>query len=336
MTERAQQRRSSHFHFPRHGDGISVELYLRDLAGQRELEKGELQALFARMRDGDMTAREELVLAHLRLVVRIACLYIGYGLPLADLISEGNLGLLRAVELYDPGRGVAFETYASVWIRQRIHRAITAQAKTVRIPVWRSQRLRKVDRLQAELNAELGRDATVRELAERLGMDEEELTFLESDRTRVESLDAVDGMAGLLKEELELPHERLSREELQEEIYACLADLDDHELQVLSLKFGLFDEEPVSYREMAPRLGRNREWIRRVGERALAKARASLQTMGSIPRRVVKGMRLRTEQRLGQLQGEGGSAKNSKKSPQALSVQPSVLIPWLDNWITNL
>ncbi|WP_248431548.1 sigma-70 family RNA polymerase sigma factor, partial [Escherichia coli] len=76
-------------------------------------------------------------------VVRIACQYTGYGLPLADMISEGNIGLLRAVELYDAKHGVAFVTYASVWIRQRIHRAITAQAKVVRIPVWRSQRLRK-------------------------------------------------------------------------------------------------------------------------------------------------------------------------------------------------
>jgi RNA polymerase primary sigma factor len=319
--------RSAHFHFPRHGEDI--ERYQSDLGSLPELSAEELRRLFEQAQLGDMDAREKLVLAHLRLVVRIACQYTGYGLPLADMISEGNIGLLRAVELFDPSHGVAFESYASVWIRQRIHRAITAQAKAVRIPVWRSQRLRKLDRLHEELSAELGRDATLQELAERLGMGEDELNSLKLDRPMVDSLDVLDETAHsvYLMEERDVPPvERLSREELEAEIYACLDTLDDHELQVLSLKFGLDDEKPASYRQMAPALGRNREWVRKVGERALEKVKLSWRTMGSIPRRLVELRRIQAQQRL----------KEVKKSRQSLSVSNTVLIPWVETLITTL
>lgn len=315
------------FHFPKHTE--DVELYLSDLAKLPVLSDAQRAEAFARAQAGDMDARETLVLAHLRLVVRIALQYTGYGLPLADMIAEGNLGLLRAVELYDTRFGTAFETYASVWIKQRIHRAITAQAKAVRIPVWRSQRLRKLDRLHSDLNAELGRDATLQELGERLGMSEEALASISQDRTLVESIDAMEAesqSSAPLLDATPLPGERLLREEMQEEIYACLDALDDAELQVLSMKFGLVDEEPQSYREMAPRLGRNREWIRKAGERALAKVRTSMQEMASIPRKIVAQRRRNASKRLEKL----------KKSTVTLSVQNTMLIPWIENFIPIL
>src|SRR5690606_32363752 len=127
---------------------------------------------------GDLDAQEQLVRSHLRLVVRIAHHYSGFGVPLADLISEGNFGLLRAAELYDPAFGTKFSTYASVWIKQRIHRAIASQSRAVRVPVWRSQRLRKLSHLHDELVAQLGRIPTECELAARLGISNEELSDL--------------------------------------------------------------------------------------------------------------------------------------------------------------
>jgi len=305
-----------------------VERYLRDISALPQPDVSELAGLFDRAKAGDMEAREKVMLSHLRLVVRVACQYVGYGLPLGDMISEGNLGLLRAVELYDARHGAAFETYASVWIKQRIHRAITSQAKAVRVPIWRSQRLRKLDRLHEELNAELGRDATLQDLADRMGLEEDEVAAITRDRMQVESLDAAEepSLALQLVDETHLlPGEKLSHDELLEEIYACLDDLDDAELQVLSLKFGLLDQEPESYREMAAKLGRNREWIRKAGERALNKVRESVKQMASIPRRMVSARRQRAAERL----------KKLKKSPQTLSLQNLMLIQWLEPLMTH-
>jgi RNA polymerase primary sigma factor len=219
------------------------------------------------------------------LVVKIAHQYAGFGLPLADLISEGNLGLLRAAELYNPKFGTRFLTYASVWIKQRIHRAITSQARAVRIPVWRSQRLRKLMRIQEEISSQLGRSATQEELADRLGLSTDALGELQNDRIEVLSLDAP-SQSGTQREDSSaslgdfLPDEgvpepaaRLKADELQAELLACLSDLDDRELQVLTHKFGLQVQEPVSFRELGRRMGVSHEWVRRIAELAMVKVR---------------------------------------------------------------
>jgi RNA polymerase primary sigma factor len=217
------------------------------------------------------------------LVVKIAHQYAGFGLPLADLISEGNLGLMRAAELYDPKFGTKFLTYASVWIKQRIHRAITSQAKAVRIPVWRSQRLRKLSRIHDEISSQLGRTASEDELAERLGLSQRELEDLRGDRVEVVSFDAPPaesdgpGLAEALPDDnAEHPGNQMDARELHDELLACLAELDDRELQVLSHKFGLRVAQPVSLRELGRRLGLSHEWVRRIAELALVKARRAL------------------------------------------------------------
>src|SRR5436190_24052208 len=153
----------------RNGNWQALDTYLREVAAMPQLSDEEAVAIGARACAGDAVAQRQLVEANLRLVVRIAHQYSGLGLPLADIISEGNIGLLRAAELYNPKFGTKFTTYASVWIKQRIHRAITKQARSVRIPVWRSQRLRKLARLNDALSSELGRPASSDDLAERLG-----------------------------------------------------------------------------------------------------------------------------------------------------------------------
>lgn len=283
-----------------------LEAYLAEVQGIPAISDAEAKDIFQRAALGDADARERIVLAHLSLVTKIAYQYSGYGLPLADIISEGNLGLLRAAELFDPQFRVPFTTYASVWIKQRIHRAITAQARVVRIPVWRSQRLRKLDRLHAELNAELGRDASLSELGDRIGLAEEDVSRLASDRVSVETLGDYEIEA--LADGSEHPASKLSRRELMEEAMACLDGLDDTELQILGLKFGLLGESPESYREMAPRFGKSREWIRKIGEGALARVRSSLSSAGDLPRNLLHIKGKKASERLKKISAKAGSA----------------------------
>lgn len=311
---------------------VGLEAYLSDIRDLPKLPDTEAAEIFRRAAAGDRAILERIVLANLSLVVGISFKYTGYGLPLTDLISEGNLGLLRAAELFNPKLGVKFSTYASVWIKQRIHRAITAQARVVRIPVWRSQRLRKLDRLHAELNAELGKEAGFSELAERIGLSEESVAELTADRIYVDSLETGDGpdwMNATVDEEAVLPGEQLSKTELMEEITACLDGLDDTELQIVNLKFGLLDKEPVSYREMAPRFGKSREWIRKIGEGALAKIKASLHAAGDMPRVLV-------EKRQKNVRGRLETLSAKKAEVPKLSLLKMALIQWSEPLIAIL
>jgi RNA polymerase primary sigma factor len=267
----------------KNGDWNALDTYLREVSAMPPLTDEEAVTLGAQACTGDVSAQERLVKSHLRLVVRIAHQYAGFGLPVADMISEGNIGLIRAAELYNPKFGTKFATYASVWIKQRIHRAITGQARAVRIPVWRSQRLRKLARLNDELSAQLGRMPTEEELGERLGLSADQIAALQGDRLHVVSLDQP------VSEENETPlHEtfrdenaadpsaRLSGQELVSEIMACLHDLDDRELEILSLKHGFHPQGEISFRELGRRLGVSHEWVRRIAELAVVKVRRAL------------------------------------------------------------
>lgn len=269
----------------RSGDWQALDTYLREVAAMPQLSDEEAVALGNRACAGDVAAQEQLVKAHLRLVVRIAHQYSGFGLPLADIISEGNIGLIRAAELYNPKFGTKFTTYASVWIKQRVHRAITSQARAVRIPVWRSQRLRKLTRLNDELSAQLGRTATEDELAERLGLSSEQMASLRGDRLQIVSLDApltanedceTPFHEALPDEHAVAPGQRLSERELVDEIMACLHDLDDRELEILSYKHGFHPQGEVSFRELGRRMGVSHEWVRRIAELAVVKVRRAL------------------------------------------------------------
>jgi RNA polymerase primary sigma factor len=267
----------------RNGDWNALDAYLRDVATMPALTDEESLDAGARAATGDVSAQEQLVKTHLRLVVRIAHQYAGFGLPLADMISEGNIGLIRAAELYNPKFGTKFSTYASVWIKQRIHRAITGQAKAVRIPVWRSQRLRKLARLNDELSAQLGRMPTEDELGERLGLSADQIAALQGDRLQVVSLDEPIGEESetplhetFRDENAADPSEQLSGQELVGEIISCLHDLDDRELEILSLKHGFHPQGNVSFRELGRKLGVSHEWVRRIAELAVVKVRRAL------------------------------------------------------------
>lgn len=278
-------------HNANHGDSDSLSIYLREISAQPHLTPEELEQTTARAAAGDVAAQEQLVRSHLPLVVALARPYAAYGLSLSDLISEGNIGLIRAAQLFDPGFGTRFSTYASVWVKQRIHRAITAQGRTVRIPVWRSQRLRKVARLNDELASTLGRAPTDTELAGRLGLSAEEFSEIEGDRVQVASLDAAAGPEDTSVSQLDRMADEttpdavtvLTGQELHEELVAALHDLDDRELDVVSSKFGLGNRAVRSFREIGRSVGKSHEWIRRVAEMAMVKLRRGMQAVAALP-----------------------------------------------------
>jgi RNA polymerase primary sigma factor len=292
------------------GDWTALNAYLREINQIPMLADEELQATGARAARGDVAAQELLVRTHLRLVVSIAHQYAGYGLPLADIVAEGNIALIRAAELYDPKFGTKFTTYASVWIKQRIHRAITKLARAVRIPVWRSQRLRKVARLNEELSARFGRPATETELADRLGLTEEEFTELQRDRFDVVSLDAPsasgddesDGILSRLADEsVTDAATQVSQRELMEELMTALHDLDDRELEVITAKFGFHTRGAISFRELGRRFGMSHEWVRRIAEMAIVKARRALEAAKSLSGIERLNRRKRVQQRIARL-----------------------------------
>jgi RNA polymerase primary sigma factor len=292
------------------GDWTALNAYLREINQIPMLGDDELQATGARAAQGDVAAQELLVRTHLRLVVSIAHQYAGYGLPLADIVAEGNIALIRAAELYDPKFGTKFTTYASVWIKQRIHRAITKLARAVRIPVWRSQRLRKVARLNEELSARFGRPPTETELADRLGLTEEEFSELQRDRFDVVSLDAPSAtgdeesegiLSRLADETVTDAATQVSQRELMEELMTALHDLDDRELEVITAKFGFQPKGAISFRELGRRFGMSHEWVRRIAEMAIVKARRALEAAKSLSGMERLKRRKRVQQRIARL-----------------------------------
>jgi len=286
------QKPMNRIHSAKYADSQALAIYLREIATQPPLTPEQLDETTRQAAGGDVPAQEKLVRSHLPLVVALSRPYGGYGLPLSDLISEGNIGLMRAAQLFDPRFGTKFSTYAAVWIKQRIHRAITAQGRAVRIPVWRSQRLRKVARLNDELAAKLGRPPTEEELAGQLGLTVEELSEIEGDRVQVASLDAhtdpdddssLRELDRLADESAPDPAEVLTNQELQDEVVAALHDLDDRELDVVSSKFGLGNRAVRSFREIGRSLGKSHEWIRRIAELALVKLHRGMSAVAALP-----------------------------------------------------
>lgn len=287
------------------GDWSALDAYVRDVATMPLPTDEETAAQGALASAGDVSAQEQLVKTHLRLVIRIAHQYAGFGLPVADMISEGNIGLIRAAELYNPKFGTKFATYASVWIKQRIHRAITSQSRAVRIPVWRSQRLRKLTRLNEELSAQLGRAATEDELGERLGLSADQIAALQGDRLHLVSLDEPIGEENdsplhetFRDEQAVDPAERLGQQELVSEIMTCLHDLDDRELEILSLKHGFHPQGEVSFRQLARKLGVSHEWVRRIAELAVVKVRRALEQSRTLSARERERRRERVARRM--------------------------------------
>lgn len=264
-----------------------LALYLQEIAGTPLLTADEEQALARQVAEGDAEGERRLVEANLRLVVHVARRYRNRGLPLMDLIEEGNLGLLQAARKFRPDRGTRFSTYAIWWIRQAIARALANQARMIRLPVHVEQLLARYARAREALTQELGRAPTLAEVAARLERPVEEIEHLEAVRQQPVSFDAPAGTAGkgTLKDVVEDPTAepagRLASL-LQEraELGGVLQDLPDSERTVVRLRFGLDGAEPMTLERIGQRLGVTRERVRQLEAAALKRLRRLLAARG--------------------------------------------------------
>jgi RNA polymerase primary sigma factor len=253
-----------------------LETYLREINETSLLTAEDEQELAARISDGDCEARDRMVRANLRLVVNIARGYSGKGLGLQDLIEEGNLGLLRAVEGFDPTMGTRFSTYASYWIKQSIKRALINSAKTIRIPAYMVELLSKWRRANTRLSDELGRTPTPEEIARILGLPKKKLPIIkkaihiynstpQSDQTEAGwSLGEM-----VMDERMKTPEDELLESDVLKHVLEMVETLDPREATVLRMRFGLGDTDPHTLKEIGEELGLTRERVRQIETEAL-------------------------------------------------------------------
>jgi len=259
----------------------SVRLYLREIGKIPLLNAEEELALAQRVVAGDQQAKDQMAEANLRLVVSIAKRYVGRGLDLLDLIEEGNTGLLRAVEKFDPDKGFKFSTYATWWIRQAITRAIADQARTIRIPVHMVETINKLLRTQRRLTQELNREPTNAEIAKEMEIDEAKVEHIMKIKQDISSLDASirdDEEESVLADFIEdedtiTPEESATGQLLKEHVKDMLGALSDREQKILKLRFGLEDGKQHTLEEVGAEFMVTRERIRQIEAKALAKLR---------------------------------------------------------------
>ena len=253
----------------------SLQLFLRDISQRPLLTAAEEVDLAKRIERGDQAAKDRMIEANLRLVVSNAKRYRGAGLPFLDLIQEGILGLIRAVEKFDHRRGFKFSTYATWWIRQAMQRALQQQSRTIRIPVHVGQELSRVRSAERRLSVELGRDPSAAEVAEAVGLTQDQLAELRAAERIPVSLEARVGTDGdtelgsLLPQEGPTPFDELEVELAETSIRKALERLDDRGRTVIELRFGIGGSEPLPLREVARRMGLSAEGVRKLERRAL-------------------------------------------------------------------
>jgi RNA polymerase primary sigma factor len=260
-----------------------IKIYLREIGQIQLLTPQEEIDLAARIKKGDREARTLMIKANLRLVIKIAHDYAHLGLPLLDLISEGNIGLMRAVERFDPAKGGKLSTYAAWWIKQSIKRALANQSKTIRLPVHLVDKISKMNRVASQMSEELGREPTDDELAEEVGLSTRTVSQLKTASIRPSSLDApisdddsteFGEMVG--DEGAQTPFEFLRDKNLRDELADILEVLDGRERLIIFQRFGLDGVRPRTLEEVGEKLGVTRERIRQVQNIALMKMRRAL------------------------------------------------------------
>jgi RNA polymerase primary sigma factor len=264
----------------------AYQLYLKEIGQTALLTIAEDNALAARNTRGDKAARERMIKANLRLVVKIARDYEGYGVPLLDLISEGNIGLMKGVERFDPTKGAKLSTYSAWWIKQAIKRALANQGKTIRLPVHVVDKLFHIRRAEARLQEAFGREATDEEIAGELDTTAEKIRELRTASQRPASLEAPLGydsdnrVADVVADDnAEDPYEELEGKANTAMLREVMKDLDPREVTILRYRFGLDGDEEKTLEEVGRKFGLTRERIRQIQEIALKKLRKKIEKM---------------------------------------------------------
>jgi RNA polymerase primary sigma factor len=260
-----------------------VASYLAEINETALLDADGERALAYRIREGDIEARDHLVRANLRLVVRIARDYLGRGLCLQDLVQEGSLGLMRAVEGFDPDMGTRFTTYASYWIKQSIRRGLDNMTKTIRVPAYMVDLLAKWRRETTRLQEQLGRPPSQEEVARALNLSRKKLNIIKKALRIYNSGPHTDqsepgGSLGdlLLDSRTTAPGAEMARSEELNQVLGMLDSLTERDAQVLRLRFGLGGEEPMTLQEVGKRLNLTRERVRQIERDALTALREQL------------------------------------------------------------
>lgn len=262
----------------------AIKLYLREIGQVKLLTPAEEIALAARIKKGDKRAREHMIKANLRLVVKIARDYEGIGLPLLDLINEGNIGLMKAVERFDPAKGGKLSTYASWWIKQSIKRALANQSKTIRLPVHLVDKISKMRRTALKLQEEFGREPTDEELAEELQTTPARVAQMRQASIRPTSLDAPIGdedsnsYSEIVQDENAIdPYEQLEDKTVTGMLEDMVKKLDHREATILRYRFGLDGGTEKTLEEVGEKFNVTRERVRQIQNIALRKMRKMIE-----------------------------------------------------------
>ena len=264
----------------------AIKLYLREIGQVKLLTPQEEIELAAKIKKGDKKAREQMIKANLRLVVKIARDYEGIGLPLLDLISEGNIGLMKAVERFDPSKGGKLSTYGSWWIKQSIKRALANQSKTIRLPVHLVDKISKMRRTAMRLQEELGREPTDDELGGELGISASRVAQMRLAAIRPASLDAPIGdedsnnFAEVVQDEAaDTPYEQLEEKTVTRMLQEMVKTLDPREATILRARFGLDGGPERTLEEVGEKFGVTRERVRQIQNIALKKLRKMIEKL---------------------------------------------------------
>ena len=264
----------------------AIKLYLREIGQVSLLTPQQEIELAAKIKKGDKKAREQMIKANLRLVVKIAHDYEGFGLPLLDLISEGNIGLMKAVERFDPAKGGKLSTYGSWWIKQSIKRALANQSKTIRLPVHLVDKISKMRRVAMKLQEELGREPTDEELGEELGISASRVGQMRTAAIRPASLDAPIGdddsnnFSEVVQDEnADTPYEMLEDKTVTSMLQEMVKTLDQREATILRYRFGLDGGPEKTLEEVGQKFGVTRERVRQIQNIALNKLRKMIEKL---------------------------------------------------------
>lgn len=270
-------------------DNDTMKLYMQSIGQFRLVTQKEEAQLAKRIAKGDQEARDILISSNLRLVVKIAHDFKGLGLPLLDLISEGNIGLMRAVEKFDPTKGAKLSSYAAWWIKQSMRRALANQARTIRIPVQSASKIGKIQNAKAKLTQTLGREPTDKEIATEINLTERTVTGLRQGKASTISLfDPIqNGAEGEFKDIVPddktiAPNDIIQDDETLQLMMKMVAKLPERERVILKLRFGLDGGKPKTLEEVSHAIGRTRERVRQIQNQALERLRAAIEEQKSI------------------------------------------------------